>query len=131
VFIQNLARSVWEVRRSDEDEGDDLRLAVYHRKVNTGRRHRPIALRLHFTHEAVTLHPADLTERVDLMKRLSLRQQVIRQLEKAPGLTAAQLADTIEADEATVLRTLGRLAEESLVRKVNAAKPFQWGLVVR
>ena len=130
VFIQNLARSVWEVRRSDEDEGDDLLLGLYHRKVNTGRRHRPLALRLHFTGAGITLHEADLSERADLATRLPLRQRVTRRLEQVPGLTAAELAEALDEDEASVLRTLGRLVERGIVRKVNETKPFRWGRVI-
>ena len=132
VFIQNLARSVWEVRRSDEDDGDDLLLGLYHRKVNSGRRQRPSAFRFRFAPGTVTLQAADLTERADLLSRLPLWQRIRRHLERADTPpTAAELAEALDAEEDSVLKALSRPPGRELVRKVADMKPFRWELVRR
>jgi hypothetical protein len=114
VFIQNLARSVWEVRRSDEDDGDDLLLGLYHRKVNTGRRHRPIALRLRFGAETITLDTADLTDGADLLERLPLGSRILRHL-AGRDMTVAELAEAGVGEPASIARVLRRLGGKGVV----------------
>ena len=56
IFIENLARSTWEVRASDEDTESDLVMALYHQKVNSGRRlRRPLVYRWHYEDDAITV----------------------------------------------------------------------------
>jgi hypothetical protein len=119
VFVQNLARSVWEIRRSEDDQaGDELRMALFHRKVNGGRLHAPIALRFHFASDAVSLHGADIAEAPDLLARTSVGSQVIALLR--PGAkTAAGLAEELGISVDTVSRTLRRLAKPDNARVVR------------
>jgi hypothetical protein len=37
VFVWNLARSVWEIRGSQDEDGDELRMGLFHRKANGSR----------------------------------------------------------------------------------------------
>jgi hypothetical protein len=130
VFVQNLARSVWEMRRSDEDDGDEALIALYHRKVNSGRKHRPIALRLAFAPEAIALHAAEVTDRPDLLARLPLPQRIVKLVATGPR-TARELAEALDAEEGSVLKALVRLEERKDVARLNDAKPYRWGLAIR
>ena len=130
VFIENLARSVWEVRRSDDETGDDLLLGLYHRKVNSGRKHRPLALRLTFGPSAVTLHAADLTEAPDLLDRTSLVHRLRTALTRGPQPVEA-LAETLGMPEDTIRRTLNRYRSKGLFAPVPDTKPQAWALGVR
>src|SRR3989442_2622213 len=59
VFVRNLARSAWELRRSDEAD-EELVVAAYHRKRNEGRRSSPFGLTLGFAaHGAVTVQGSE------------------------------------------------------------------------
>jgi hypothetical protein len=126
VFIQNLARSVWEIRRSDEDEGDTLLLGLYHRKVNAGRRLRPVALQLAFDADAVRLAAGDLTEAPDLLARASLTQRLRAGL-TATARTVDDLAETLEVRPDTVRRTLNRHRITVFVPLMDS-KPQLWAL---
>jgi hypothetical protein len=119
VFVQNLARSVWEIRRSEEiQERDELRIALYHRKVNRGRLHAPIGLRFRFTPEAITVHEADLAEAPDLLARSGVVNQVLTAL-RAGAKTVPTLAEELGIKPDTVSKTLRRLSKSDNGRVVR------------
>jgi AAA domain-containing protein len=124
VFVQNLARSVWELRRSEDSAGDDLTVGLYHRKTNRGRLHAPLSLRFHFDAEAVTLHAADLRDSGDLLARTSATFQIKKAL--ATGArTVAELVEETEKSRDTVLRLLRRLKSQQIAVDLGDGR---WGL---
>jgi hypothetical protein len=116
VFVQNLARSTWEVRRA-KDEDDDLVVALYHRKANHGRLHPPISLRLAFTDSAVTIAAADLGQQADLMAGLSITRRILHALRAGPK-TEDDLVSLVDAAEGSVARLLRRLRKEGKVQQL-------------
>jgi len=128
VFVRNLARSAWELRRAAEAGLDELLLAAYHRKSNGGRRALPFGLRLRFeSSSAVTVADADLAEAPDLLARTSVSKRVTVAL-AAGALTVAELAEQIGAPGDTVGRAVRRLREEGRVVLVDGTRPGRWGL---
>lgn len=126
VFVWNLARSVWELRRS-EDETNDLVVGLYHRKANGGRLHPPIGLRLAFAPDAIALEAANLSESSDLLARASLR---IRAVLSPGALTTAEVADALGVSEDTAGRTLRRMSGKGVVRLPNdEGGRVRWGLL--
>lgn len=124
VYVTNLARSVWEVRRSEDDGGDDLNLGLFHRKVNRGRLLPPLGLRLTFDTTGIFLGSQDLQHQPDLLARASLAYR----LQKALAAGARTLPELIEdsgATKDTVTRTLRRLRGSG---KVITVEPDRWGL---
>jgi len=88
VFVQSLARSVWELRRSEE-ESEDLVISLSHRKANRGRLHAPIGFWFAFDDDTITLHRA-LPGRIQrLMARASLPQQIRAALSNGPKTAEA------------------------------------------
>lgn len=127
VFYWNLARSVWDLRRSEEEAGDDLVVGLYHRKVNRGRLHPPIGLRFAFGPDAITLHRADLGEAPDLLARASLPQR-IRAVLAGGRITTEAVIEALDAPEDTVRRTLRRLAGKGYVLRLEVEGRVFWGL---
>jgi AAA domain len=130
VFVQNLARSVWEARRSDDDSGKDLLLALYHHKVNSGAKHRPIALRFAFEPDRVTLHSADLAEAPDLMARATVGQRIKAALSTSP-LTTEEIAAHLDAKVPTVRKTLERMRKDGGLMNLPGTEPLKWALPSR
>jgi 5S rRNA maturation endonuclease (ribonuclease M5) len=135
VFVQNIARSTWEVRRTAEDMGDDLVLGLYHRKVNRGRLHSPLSLRAHFDADRITLHAGTLADAPDLLDRATTRQR-IRVMLATGALTTDELAEALHpAPAKTVRRTLERMRDR--YREVvnlpvqKPSDPLRWGLATR
>jgi hypothetical protein len=127
VFMMNLARNAWELRRAEEDGGSDVVLALYHRKTNTGPLLPPLGFRFHFENTMVTLHAHDIGQAPELAARASLAFR-IRAALAAGSRSTADLAETIEASEDSVSRTLRRLAGKGVVMQLGDRKPFAWGL---
>jgi hypothetical protein len=131
VFVRNLARSAWELRRAEETESGELLVAAYHRKHNGGRRAPAFGLRLRFEPDgAVVVTGADLAEAPDLLARTSISKRVTVAL-AAGALTIAELAEHLSAPEPTVGRIVRRLREKGHVVPVGDARPPRWGLAAR
>jgi hypothetical protein len=122
-FVWNLARSVWELRRG-EDDSDGLVMAAYHRKANRGKLHPPIGLRFTFAPDSVALASTDLADSPDLLARGSVPQR-IRTVLRPGALTTAEIAEAIGAPEDTVSRNLRRMTG---VLRLPDTKPAKWGL---
>lgn len=124
VFMRNLVRSAWEIRRDEDAAPEALHLAAFHRKHNMGPKAAPISLALRFaTDSAVTVAHADLADAPDLLARAGTSTQILAALR--PGAqSVAALADTLRLPPDTVRRSLNRLASRD---KVHPPFPSPWG----
>jgi len=135
VFVQNLARSVWEIRAAeDADDQNALTLGLYHRKANRGRKHPPFGLRFDFTDGLIRLRPHDLAEHTDLLARTSMSYRLQKALASGQA-TTEELATNLDASVDSVARTLRRLKASGKVIALNGAggrgHPARWGLAGR
>lgn len=131
VFIRNLARSEWEIRRTDEDEETGhLTLALYHRKNNRGRRYPPIGLRFEFADDAVRLRSYDLADEPSLLGRTSLTYR-IQQILRDGAQDVDAIAETSQAKPDAVRQALNRLRGKGKVIRLEDVVPGKagrWGL---
>jgi DNA-binding transcriptional ArsR family regulator len=131
VFVQNLARSVWEIRAAeDADDENTLAVGLYHRKANRGRRHPPFGLRFEFADGLIRLRAHDLAEHTDLLIRTSMSYRLRKAL-AGGSATVEDLAEATDADAATVRRTLNRLRSQGKVIRLDdviRGKACRWGL---
>jgi hypothetical protein len=135
VYYSNIARSCWEVRRTAEDTDDDLLLALFHRKVNHGKLHPPLSLRLHFGPDSITAHPSTLAEAPDLMARATNRQR-IKVILSTGKLTTEEIAEALDnAPVASVRKTLERMRDKYRevvnLPTMKSSDPLVWGLAAR
>ena len=129
VFLYNLARNIWELRKADEDGGPDLVIAAFHRKSNAGRLYPPLGFRFTFHEGMTTLHAHDIGQQPELLARASLAFR-IRVALAGGALTAAEVAEAIEAPEQSVAAKLRDLRGKGQVIRL-AADPRgrgRWGL---
>lgn len=130
VFYENLARSVWEVRK-DESELDPV-VGLYHRKSNLGRKYEPRAVQLMFDDERgiVTVRSARLTASPQLSQFASLRIRLNGALRDG-ALNTRELAETVGADERVVRAELRRMPNVVQLEEKRAGRhgsPAVWGL---
>lgn len=130
VFYENLARSVWELRRVDS-EADPV-IGLYHRKSNLGRRYEPRAVQLMFDDEGgiATVRPARLTESPQLTQFASLRLRVNCALRDG-AKNAREIAAAVGADERVVRAELRRMPNVIQIEEARAGRhgnPAVWGL---
>jgi len=130
VFVQNLARSVWEVRRPDEDaEGDVVPLGLYHRKANQGRRGAPIGLRVVFQDGTIRLESQNLADEPELAARASLSFRLLQALREG-SRTVDELAEATDAPENQVRARLSAMNKRGKVIQLDEARGRRgvWGL---
>jgi hypothetical protein len=128
VFVRNLARSEWEVRRAEQDEESGyVTMALYHRKNNRGRRHPPIGLRFEFGDDVIRVRAHDVGDEPDLAARLSVSARIQRALREGRQ-PVTELVERVNADEETIRRTLRRLRRDGRVVDFEDGKRKLWGL---
>ncbi len=123
VFVQNLARNVWEVRKAEEDAGQ-LVIGLYHRKFNSGRLLPPFSLRIEHDGESISLQDHDVRETPDLLARTPLTYQ-LRNALKAGARTLPELVEETQGSKGSIGRTLRRWRLQGKVIQVDADR---WGL---
>jgi hypothetical protein len=129
VFVRNLARATWEIRRSEPD-GDDLVLGAYLTKRNDGKRGMPPwGLRFRFAEDgAVTVHDHPLARTPDLLAKATTWQQIYAALANGPK-TAEAVALELDLKAETVRKTLERRRGMGHVVNPQADGPLKWALV--
>lgn len=131
VYKTNLARSVWMLRQGARD-GQETRIGLYHKKVNSGPLRRPYGLAMRFFNndqeqlDKMTWRTFDVaaSDDEDLVKSLSLGERIVGSL-RLGAMTPGELASDLDAKEPSIRRTLARMGPQ--VVKVGA----KWGLAER
>ena len=130
VYVQNLARSVWEIRRPQDDvEGDAAAMGLFHRKVNVGRRLPPMGFTVEYGSGVIRLLAQDLANEPELAARASLSYRLLQSL-KAGERTVQELAEQIDTTENAVRVVLSRLQGKGKVIRLDEARDRKnvWGL---
>ncbi len=126
-FVQNYARSVWEIRRSDDGGENEVSIGLYHRKVNRGKLHKPMALTATFEEQRVRWNQGELKADSDLAAHTSLSYH-LREALKQGARDVSDLSEELGAQPDTVYKTLRRMSD---VRQLEPGKRGQssvWGL---
>jgi len=109
-FYNNGARSVWHVRRNDDEGADSstVELALSHRKSNTGQRLSTRGIKLDFAGTTTTVDTFDLAGSADLATTLPIWQRVKALVAQTP-MTIPQLAVELEARPDSISRIVRRM----------------------
>lgn len=108
VFFFNLARTVWEVRKSQEPDAGIYRFGLYHKKCNLGPRRSPLGFAVTIADGCCQVTTADLSEEPELRQGLPLQTQIETVLHGKSSMTARAIAGELGAKEASVRVTLNR-----------------------
>jgi len=129
VFIQNLGRNVWEIRGAQDEDSDELRMGLYHRKVNSGRLVSHPGLRFRFDADSIQLAPMDIAQEPELVVRASLPKRILTAL-AGGALTVDEVAEHIGASQDSVAAKLRALrVKRAVVRLDNDEQGRgRWGL---
>jgi hypothetical protein len=130
VFVRNLARATWEVKRPAPD-GDDLVLGCYLTKRNDAPRGAPPwGLRFHFDPAgAVQVTDEPLTRAPGLLAKATTWQQIHAALLSHGPQTAEAVALLLDLNVKTVRRTLERHRDLGHVVSPKGPDPLVWRLV--
>ncbi len=130
VYMMNVPRSVWELRRTTTEEEDTLTVGLYHRKINRGRLLPPFGLTFEFAEAVTRIRAADMGQDASLRERAGLGYSILSVL-RAGARTIPELVEELEAVENSVKVTLYRLEKAGKVAQLEKPAPgraARWGL---
>lgn len=129
-FNSNYARNVWELKTEQELDDDHSIIGLFNRKVNYGRKHEPIGLKVTFSVDQTYLgyEPADLTETVELVATLPTSQRILALLRDGVLRSALDIADELGIPPGTVKPNLSRMAAKGKLQSYQTEGVVQYGL---
>jgi hypothetical protein len=107
VVKYNRARSVFELKKSQEPDNEFLELSLKHIKHNEGKLLKPIGVRINFNHgegnnlESVTFTTCNLADNSTLAKTLPLKDRLIDALRRGTK-EIDELSEELNADKGTI-----------------------------
>jgi hypothetical protein len=123
VFFYNLARSVWEVRREQGEEGE-ISLGLFHKKNNQGKLFPPIGYGLIFGENTVDIKKGDIKTVPEFLEHLTLRFRISLLLEEGK-MGTNEIAKELNTSRDTVRMMLNRMRKDKKVVKIDD----KWGLL--
>lgn len=127
VFFFNLARSVWEVKKTQELESGDYTIGLYHKKNNLGPRRKPLGFHVSIKDTACTVQSCGLSDDPELSKGLPLADQIESLLKKHRIARSAKLIATeLAQKEDSVSRVLRRYKGKKWFRVTSDDSEGVW-----
>ena len=113
VFYFNLARSLFEVRKIQEEESGLAKIALFHKKNNLGRRLAPMGFTLSISDARAEVGTFDPQEEPEFATGMPLRKRIQAVLKDHEARTVKAIADELDVDAESVRRTLNRFKGKS------------------
>jgi len=132
IYKYNSARSIYELRSSQDPELPQLDIGLYHRKCNMGKLQYPFGLSLAFQTENnrpnVTFDKIDVVDVPELSIGIPLHDRISEVL-KYGAMTTQEIAQEVGATENTIRSILSRYNKKRFI-KVNH-QLGKWGLLAK
>ena len=94
VYWINYPRMAYELKKSQEEESDEMHVALIHRKVNDGRLQRPLAFCIEWhPHGAITIKAEDMAEVEEFVTELPIADQCVLAIRNQGPQTVKELAE--------------------------------------
>ena len=126
VFKWNRARSVWEMKKSQQEGDNFSRVALYHRKMNGGKLQRPLGYELDFEGDPaskVEITKIDPKDDPELIQHSSMPDRVSAILDNG-AMSAPDLAEALGARLEHVQVSLSRNR-----KRFTKLKDGRWGML--
>jgi len=120
-FFGNQARSIWEVRRYQEQNESEIAIGLIHRKMNYGKLERPMGFRLVFDPLSTIVYREDVRNIPNVEAARSLPIRIKEILGRDGPTTSQQLADGLSASKETIERTLRRMRDRGIAQHVGTS----------
>lgn len=130
-FFTALARSVWQIRSESDAGSDNISVALFHSKVNYGRKQRPVGITIRFSDQATHFESGRIEDVTTADTAQSLSQRILGLLRQTGTSTIANMAKALEVSQGSTRVTLNRLTKKNLVTRVGTGKEQAWALRAR
>lgn len=131
-YWHNRARRTWFVKRLQEDESDDIDIALFCRKVNYGRRPRPLAFRLHYDGQMgpITIERQEISDVPEFEEERSIPDRIYAYLIKeGVPLTIKDIAEGINVGADKVSTSLYRGKNKRFVQVTAPNQAHRWAVM--
>ncbi len=126
--FQFLARSIWEIRRHQEEDEADISVGLFHKKINYGRSERPVGFRFQFGPSSTIVTREDVTGNPEMESALGLSSRIVGQLLENGTMTPKQLSEALDVPQNKIRGTLAYLRSKE---RVVAVKRGIWGCLTK
>lgn len=123
VYFINNARSLWEIRKSNENREDEVSIGIFHRKANIMQLQKPKGYRFVFHDELIEVLGCDPKEMDGFSEEFTISQRILDTLKSFGLMTTQELIDELGVSEGSVKGTIHRMKKEKRVIKVED----KWG----
>jgi hypothetical protein len=125
--FQFLTRSLWEIRRDQEDEEDTILVGLVHKKMNYGRRERPLGFRFTFSPDSVAVTREDVAALPSMESARSLTTRIVHHLTENGKQSPKQMSEALGVEQNKISATLTYLRGKHLVARLDRG---YWGALV-
>ena len=127
-YFEYMARSVWELRKSEDEDEGEINIAMFQKYFNFGKRYHPIGLKICFEgNDTITIGAQDTRTIAAFLERQGANTRILEKL-KSGAMTVNELSKALELPRDTVKQALNRLCKKQKVVKLSAEKEPRWGL---
>ncbi len=123
VYFTNIARNIFEVKKSQGVDEDSIDVVLINRNNNIGKLLKPISYRLTFTDGKVVISQQNISNIPDFHKEVPLKYRV-QEVLKHGALSVKEIAEQLDANEDSVRHALQRDENKKFVKINNT-----WGLL--
>lgn len=119
VYFFNNARNIWELKKMQEVEENDITLGLFHRKSNISKLNKPCGFKFIYEDNSITVRKEDISDIGEFEKELSLKQRIKNLLLQEGVLTIKEIAGQLGKGEQVVRNRLNDMRHEGLVIRQN------------
>ena len=124
-FFDYYARSVFELRKSQSESGDEISIGLFHKYCNLGKLQAPIGFRISFNNQGTQVEREDVRNVSEFLQTMGTQTRVY-QLLKDGALSVKEIAETLDLTEPNIRMVLSRLGKKGKVTKIDG----EYGLCV-
>ncbi|MBT9150620.1 MAG: hypothetical protein DDT40_00792 [candidate division WS2 bacterium] len=126
VYFYNYARSVWELRRTQDVDSNTVNVALFHRKCNFDKLHKPMGFTITYDKEFIRVEKGEVEEIDKFKKAIPPSSRLLYLLKQKSFLSTKEVSAELEisVDYARVL--LNRMQEKNQISK---SEDGSWYLV--
>lgn len=119
VFFNALARSVWEIKKVQSADDNDIEIGLFHRKPPPfSKLHKPLGFKFTFDNDKTIINTQDPKTVGEFLQQMGTQQRIIELL-KSGGMSPKEISENLEISPGDARVTLLRMKNKNLVTKIG------------
>ena len=117
-FFEYYARSVYEIRKVQQEGEDDVSVGLFHKYCNLSKLNPPMGFKMHFSETAITVERQDVKTFAEFKARLNTQTRILEEL-KQGGRTTKELLTILEVSRASIDMAIKRLKDKKSINMLD------------